>query len=85
MVYLATLGKPALDKIYVQPATALSLLRLLPPLAKQIVFRLLYVQVSTKQSLVDNWVLPTQKRLLALTKQPRSSNQTLVQAACDWG
>ncbi|KND04070.1 transcription factor tfb2 [Spizellomyces punctatus DAOM BR117] len=53
--YLETLPKQTFDKLYTQPATCLAALRLLPPVAKQIVMRLLYTQRPVLKADVEAW------------------------------
>ena len=54
--YLQTLQSDQLDNLYNHPATCLAVFRELPPLAKQIVMRLLFVQQAVPQAVVSSWV-----------------------------
>ncbi|KAI9098222.1 transcription factor Tfb2-domain-containing protein [Phlyctochytrium arcticum] len=53
--YLETLPKQTFDRLYTQPATCLAALRLLPPFAKHIVMRLLYIQKPVLKADVELW------------------------------
>ena len=54
--YLKTLQGDQLDSLYNHPATCLAVFRELPPLAKQIVMRLIFVQQAVPQAVVSSWV-----------------------------
>ena len=54
--YLKTLPADQLDNLYNHPATCLAVFRELPPLAKQIVMRLIFVQQAVPQAVVSSWV-----------------------------
>ncbi|KAJ3023533.1 RNA polymerase II transcription factor B 52 kDa subunit [Thoreauomyces humboldtii] len=53
--YLEGLDSSKLDLLYAQPATCLAILRLLPPVAKQIVMRLLYTQRPVSRADIETW------------------------------
>ena len=54
--YLQSLQGDQLDSLYNHPATCLAVFRELPPLAKQIVMRLIFVQQAVPQAVVSSWV-----------------------------
>ncbi|XP_077986737.1 general transcription factor IIH subunit 4-like [Glandiceps talaboti] len=57
--YLRTLSTIVLDKLYNHPATCLAVFRELPPLAKQYVMRMLFVDQPVPQAVVSSWVTNT--------------------------
>ncbi|KAJ3134019.1 RNA polymerase II transcription factor B 52 kDa subunit [Geranomyces variabilis] len=56
--YLQSLPRQTFDQLYAQPATCLATLRLLPPIAKQVVMRLLYTQKPVAKTDVEVWCFP---------------------------
>ena len=54
--YLRTLDREVLSELYSHPATCLAVFRELPPLAKQFVMRLLYVEQAVPKAVVSSWV-----------------------------
>ena len=56
-VYLKTLSVEVLEQLFVQSASCIAILRLVHPLAKLIIFRLLYVENVSKDS-ISAWVAP---------------------------
>ncbi|KAI9002328.1 transcription factor Tfb2-domain-containing protein [Gaertneriomyces semiglobifer] len=56
--YLEALPKQTFDRLYAQPATCLASLRLLSPIAKHIVIRLLYTDRPTAKADVESWCFP---------------------------
>ncbi len=53
--YLKTLDEETLSDLYNHPATCLAVFRELPPLAKQFVMRLLYVEQAVPKAVVSSW------------------------------
>jgi len=54
--YLKTLPQEVLDNLYNHPATCLAVFRELPPLAKQLIVRLIYIEQAIPQAVVTSWV-----------------------------
>ncbi|KAI8901971.1 transcription factor Tfb2-domain-containing protein [Globomyces pollinis-pini] len=54
--YLESLPKSILDRLYQSPATCLAILRLLPDLSKQILYRLLYVPEPLPLIFLERWI-----------------------------
>lgn len=54
--YLKTLSQDVLDNLYNHPATCLAVFRELPPLAKQLIVRLIYIEQAIPQAVVSSWV-----------------------------
>ena len=48
--------KDVLDNLYNHPATCLAVFRELPPLAKQLIVRLMYIEQAIPQAVVSSWV-----------------------------
>ncbi|KAJ3191336.1 RNA polymerase II transcription factor B 52 kDa subunit [Irineochytrium annulatum] len=53
--YIQNLPKKTFSRLYEQPATCLAILRLLPPLAKHIAFRLLYSKSPVSKQDLEAW------------------------------
>lgn len=53
--YLRTLSSEVLERLYHHPATCLAVFRELPQLAQQYAMRLLYVEQSVPQAVVQSW------------------------------
>ncbi|KAJ3215840.1 RNA polymerase II transcription factor B 52 kDa subunit [Dinochytrium kinnereticum] len=56
--YIESLPKNTFSRLYEQPATCLAILRLLPPLAKHVVFRMLYVKSPILPGEIESWSPP---------------------------
>jgi len=54
--YLKTLSQDVLDNLYNHPATCLAVFIELPPLAKQLIVRLIYIEQAIPQAVVSSWV-----------------------------
>jgi len=54
--YLKTLPQDVLDNLYNHPATCLAVYRELPPLAKQLIVRLIYIEQAIPQAVITSWV-----------------------------
>ena len=66
--YLQSLQGDQLDSLYNHPATCLAVFRELPPLAKQIVMRLIFVQQAVPQAVISSWVTQNYSKELARAK-----------------
>ena len=71
--YLKTLQADQLDNLYNHPATCLAVFRELPPLAKQIVMRLIFVEQAVPQAVVASWVTAQSQAESQIMKERLSS------------
>ena len=71
--YLQTLQSEQLDNLYNHPATCLAVFRELPPLAKQIVMRLIFVQQAVPQAVISSWVTAQYQKQSNETKERLTS------------
>ncbi|KAI8811666.1 transcription factor Tfb2-domain-containing protein [Cladochytrium replicatum] len=55
--YLESLPRSIFDRIYAQPATCMGVLRLLPPAAKHLVMRLLYIREPIAKGEIEEWFI----------------------------
>lgn len=63
--YLASLPRPTLERLYTQPATCLSVLRLLPSLSQQIIMRLIYSTSTIQITDIESWCHNSHKKELS--------------------
>jgi len=66
--YLATLPEPVITRLFQSPASCLALLRLLPPLAKAVVMRLLFATEATPLARLEQFVKQRKPRVEAVQK-----------------
>ncbi|KAI8609913.1 transcription factor TFIIH subunit p52/Tfb2, partial [Chytriomyces sp. MP71] len=66
--YIQTLDPVTQTRMYSQPATSLAMLRLLPPLAKHVVMRLLFVG-AVEMAVVAEWIFEHRAREMEMALQ----------------
>eukprot|EP00842_Homolaphlyctis_polyrhiza_P001944 jgi/Hompol1/2750/HPOL_000639-RA len=68
VLYMESLPKVTLDRLYSQPATCLAVLRLQPDATKHTILRLLYVRTPFAESVLNAWALPGHSRFSSLAR-----------------